>query len=141
MEIKVKFDCLGVDWKIVSETLKRVGMAYYEPSLHRKAFKNSYVTVFVYRGNQMIGFGRAISDGAYQASIYDVAVIPDFQRMEFGNTIMKSILDRLPPQCNIILYASPGKEEFYRKQDFRTMRTGMARFNNPEQMKKKGFTE
>ena len=109
MEIKVKFDCLGVDWKIVSETLKRVGMAYYEPSLHRKAFKNSYVTVFAYRGNQMIGFGRAVSDGAYQASIYDVAIIPDFQRMEFGNIIMKSILDRLPPQCNIILYASPGK--------------------------------
>ncbi len=140
MKAEVKFDCSGVDWEIVSETLKRVGMAYYEPSLHRKAFENSYVTVFIYRNNQMIGFGRAISDGAYQAAIYDVAVIPDFQKMGLGNIIMENILARLPP-CNIILYASPGKEGFYRKQDFKKMKTGMARFRNAGQMKEKGFIE
>ena len=140
MEIEVKFDCSEVDWKIVSDTLKKVGMGYYEPNLHKQAFQNSYTTVFLYRGTQMIGFGRAISDGAYQAAIYDVAVIPDFQQMGLGNTIMRNILARLPP-CNIILYASPGKEEFYRKHNFRKMKTGMALFSNAEKMMEKGFTE
>ncbi len=29
------------------------------------------------------------------------------------------------PECNIILYASPGKERVYIKNDFRKMKTGM----------------
>jgi len=140
MEIEVKFDCSGVSWELVSDTLKRVGMAHYEPDLHRKAFKNSLVTVFVYSGNQMLGFGRAVSDGAYQATIYDVAILPDFQKMGLGRTIMTNILDRLP-KFNIILYASPGKEEFYRKHDFRKMKTGMARFSNAVKMQERGFTD
>ncbi len=140
MDIEVKFDCSGVDWKIVSDTLRDVGMAYFEPGLHRRAFKNSYVTVFIYHEKRLIGFGRAISDGAYQAAIYDVAVIPDFQKKGLGNTIMENIIDRLP-QCNIILYATPGKEGYYIKHGFRKMRTGMANFSNAEKMAEKGFTD
>ena len=140
MEIDIRFDCSGVDWKVVSETLRRVGMAYYEPSIHRKAFENSYITVFIYRDNHLIGFGRAISDGAYQAAIYDLAVIPEFQKKGIGATIIENILSRLS-QCNVILYASPGKEEFYRRLGMRQMKTGMAIFRNAGEMKEKGFTE
>lgn len=140
MDIDIKFDCSGVDWQFVADTLKDVGMGHHEPNLHKKAFENSYVTVFVYHGNRMIGFGRAISDGAYQAAIYDVAVNPDFQRKGLGNIILKNILSKLP-SCNIILYASPGKEGFYTKNDFRKMKTGMAQFTNAEKMIKKGFTD
>jgi ribosomal protein S18 acetylase RimI-like enzyme len=136
----VRFQCVGVDWVIVSETLKRVGMAYYEPDVHRKAFESSYATVFVYRGEHLIGFGRAISDGAYQAAVYDVAVVPEFQRQGIGKTIMENIL-RLLPQCNFILYASPGKEDFYRRLGGRKMHTGMAFFRNAEDMTARGFTE
>ncbi len=88
----------------------------------------------------MIGFGRAISDGAYQAAIYDVAVNPEFQKKGLGNIIIENILERLP-ECNIILYASPGKEGFYIKNDFRKMKTGMALFTNAQTMSEKGFTE
>jgi len=35
MEIDVKQDCADVDWKKVSETLKSVGMAYYEPEIQK----------------------------------------------------------------------------------------------------------
>jgi ribosomal protein S18 acetylase RimI-like enzyme len=139
MDIEVTLDCSSVDWKVVSDTLRDVGMGYHEPSLHRKAFENSYVTVFLYQGNHLIGFGRAISDGAYQAAIYDVAVNPDYQRKGLGSTIIETILTRLP-QCNIILYASPGKETFYIKHEFKRMKTGMARFTNAENMREKGFT-
>lgn len=140
MEIEIKSGCSGVDWKTVAETLKLVGMAYYDPDVHKRAFEASHTTVFVYFGDRLIGFGRAISDGVYQAAIYDVAVIPEFQKKGIGSTIIKNILHRLS-SCNVILYASPGKEEFYRALGLRKMRTGMALFRKAEEMKEKGFTE
>ncbi|MCP4135259.1 MAG: GNAT family N-acetyltransferase [bacterium] len=139
-DIEIKTECSGVDWQIVSDTLKNVGMAYHDPALHKKAFENSYVTVFVYHNNEMIGFGRALSDGAYQAAIYDMAVNPNFQKKGLGSTIIENIMARLP-ECSIILYASPGKEGFYHKNGFRKMKTGMAHFVKGEEMAEKGFTE
>ena len=140
MDIEVRLDCSNVDWETVSDTLKIVEMGYYEPKVHKKAFKNSYVTVFVYHDNQMIGFGRAISDGAYQAAIYDCAVVPEFQGKGIGRIIMNNILSKVS-HCNLILYASPGKEGFYQKHEFRKMKTGMARFIKSEPMRERGFTE
>lgn len=140
MEIDVKQDCADVDWKKVSETLKSVGMAYYEPEIHRRAFKASHTTVLIYHGNRLIGFGRAISDGAYQAAVYNCAVLPEYQGKRIGKTIMDHILSRVS-HCNVILYASPGKEGFYKKHGFRKMKTGMAHFKKSAAMKKGGFTE
>lgn len=140
MDIEIRSGCSGVDWQVVAETLKRVGMAHHDPGVHRKAFENSHTTVFAYSGDRLTGFGRAISDGAYQAALYDVAVVPEFQRKGIGTAIIQNILARLPA-CNIILYASPGKEDFYRALGFRRMKTGMALFGKAEEMREKGFTE
>jgi len=140
MNLNVRFECAGVDWSIVSRTLQRVGMAYYEPDVHRKAFENSHTSVFVYDGAQLVGFGRAISDSAYQAAVYDMAVIPEYQGQGIGTTIMKHILNRVP-HCNVILYAAPGKEPFYEKLGLRRMKTGMALFKKADEMQKRGFTE
>lgn len=140
MDVKLKFGCAGVDWTLVSDTLKRVGMASRPPELHRKAFEASHTAVFAYSDGQLVGFGRAISDGAYQAAVYEMAVVPEFQKQGIGAQIMQAILDRLPG-CNVILYASPGKEDFYRKLGLRKMKTGMARFQNADAMAQKGFTD
>jgi ribosomal protein S18 acetylase RimI-like enzyme len=122
-----KNDCSGIDWRCVAETLARVGMAHFAPEVHRKAFAASYATVFVLEAERIVGFGRALSDGAYQAAIYDVAVVPESQGRGVGRLIVENLLDGLAG-CNVILYAAPGKEDFYRRLGFRRMRTGMARF-------------
>ncbi|HCR14400.1 GNAT family N-acetyltransferase [Solidesulfovibrio sp.] len=140
MEYEIRFDCEGVDWTLVAATLKNVGMAYFEPDAHRRAFVASHTVVFVRDGDRLIGFGRAISDGVYQAAIYDVAVVPEFQGKGLGRAIMTNILSRLS-HCNIILYASVGKEGFYRSLGMRSMKTGMALFKNVEAMAAKGFTD
>jgi ribosomal protein S18 acetylase RimI-like enzyme len=139
MEVDIKLDCEGVDWTAVRNTLKCVGMGYYEPEEHRRAFEASHTTVFVYHGDHMIGFGRAISDDVYQAAIYDCAVLPEFQGRGIGATIMQNIMRRIP-HCNVILYATPGKEGFYEKHGFRRMKTGMARFQKDTSMRERGFT-
>lgn len=140
MTIQIKHDCSDVCWQTVSDTLKSVGMGHHAPETHQKAFEASHTTVFVYDAGKLVGFGRAISDGAYQAAVYDCAVAEAYQGQGLGKRIMETILDRLPT-CNVILYASPGKEGFYEKHGFRRMKTGMALFKNSPSMKAKGFTE
>ena len=140
MDIQLRFDCENVDWGVVSETLKTVGMAYYEPCVQEMAFKNSHTVVFAFHEERMIGFGRAISDGTYQAAIYDIAVRPEYQGRGIGRIIMESILERIPA-CNVILYSFPGREGFYEGFGFRKMRTGMALFKKSEEMSRRGFTD
>jgi GNAT superfamily N-acetyltransferase len=140
MDLDIRFSCAEVNWNVVFQTLKRVGMAHYTPDIHQKAFEASHTTVFVWHAGQLIGFGRALSDGVYQAALYDVAVVPEYQGKGVGAIVMKNILSNVP-DCNVILYASPGKEDFYATLRFRTMKTGMALFKNPVAMADKGFTE
>ncbi|MBO0440653.1 GNAT family N-acetyltransferase [Candidatus Enterococcus ikei] len=69
----------------------------------------------------------------------DVAIDPDYQGSGLGRVIMENLLARME-QMNIILYASPGKEAFYQKFDFRLGKTTMLKFVNTKGMKEKGFT-
>ncbi|MCX6220598.1 MAG: GNAT family N-acetyltransferase [Bacteroidia bacterium] len=140
MNLRLQFDTSNIQWERVAEILQTVGMAYHDSATHKTAFENSYVVVFAFDEDEMIGFGRALSDGAYQAAIYDVAVLPDYQGKGIGKAIVGRILAKCP-NCNFILYAAPGKEKFYEKLNFRKMKTGMALFTNAERMKQRGFTE
>ena len=140
MNLKFQYDSSGINWELVPEILKTVGMSFHDADIHRKAFSVSESVVFVYDNQQLIGFGRAISDGLIQAAIYDVAVLPSYQGLGVGKQIIQKIVESLPG-CNFILYASPGKELFYEKLKFRKMKTGMALFVKSEIMSARGFTE
>lgn len=115
-------------------------MGFHDAAIHQRTFLASAAVVFVFEGPQLIGFGRAISDGLTQAAIYDVAVLPDWQGRGVGKEIIRNIMAALPG-CNFILYASPGKEPFYEKLNFRRMKTGMALFVKQDTMCEKGFTD
>jgi ribosomal protein S18 acetylase RimI-like enzyme len=140
MELKIQYDCSNINWDLVPQILKIVGMASYTAEIHKKAFENSHTVVFVFGNEKLIGFGRAISDGVYQAALYDLAILPEYQGRGIGKMIVATIKKSLP-NCNFILYAAPGKEKFYEKQDFKRMKTGMALFCNAGEMQKRGFTE
>ncbi|EGB13816.1 GCN5-related N-acetyltransferase [Pseudodesulfovibrio mercurii] len=140
MNLRTTTGCEGIDWQTVADILKLVGMASHAPEVLARAFRASHTTVFIHDGDKLVGFGRAISDGAYQAAVYDCAVLPEYQGHGLGAAIMRAILDGVG-ECNVILYAAPGKEGFYRKQGFSNMKTGMARFVRPAVMREKGFTD
>lgn len=136
----MKHDCSDVCWQTVLAILTSVGMASYEPRMHKRAFEASHTVVFLYDADTLVGFGRALSDGIYQAALYDCAVAEEYQGKGLGRIIMETIVTQLPG-CNFILYASPGKEGFYEKQGFRKMKTGMALFKDSDSKRKRGFTE
>lgn len=140
MNLSLRDSCKETDWPIVVWILKSGGMSHYTPEIHQRAFENSHAAVFAFDGETLIGFGRVISDGTYQAGMYDVAVDPEYQGRGIGAVIVKALLEKVKG-CNVILYASPGKEQFYGKQGFRKMKTGMAIFLEPTRMAENGFTE
>jgi len=137
-KLNIQENCEDIDWMEVRHCLRTVDMAYRDPELHRQAFNNSYAVVFLREGKRLIGFGRAISDGAYQAAVYDVAVLPPYQRQGLGTLIMERLLVRLA-DCNVILYANPGREDFYLKLGFRPLLTGMGKFLKPAVLKARGL--
>ena len=140
MNIEFKYNCSGINWELVPEILKTVGMSFHDADIHRKTFSASASVVFACDGQQLVGFARAISDGLVQGAIYDVAVLPSYQGHGIGKQLIEKIVASLPG-CNFILYASPGKEPFYEKLKFRKMKTAMALFVKSEIMSARGFTE
>ncbi len=140
MDITYSSECSGIEWHRVREILKAVGMGHHSAERHRQAFEASHTTIFAMSGEQLIGFGRALSDGQYQAAIYDCAVLPDYQGKGVGSEIIRRIVKELS-HCNIILYASPGREGFYRQHGFARMKTGMALFLEMKSKRERGFIE
>ncbi|MDY6915320.1 MAG: GNAT family N-acetyltransferase [Candidatus Cloacimonadota bacterium] len=48
-------------------------------------FQNSYY-VTAYENDKLVGFARAISDGYYYTSIFDMVVRPEYQKKELLNS-------------------------------------------------------
>ena len=138
MNIKIQTNCLNINWHEVRNILKTVGMSYVDSDIHKKSFENSYTVVFIFDNENLIGFGRAISDGFRQSAIYDVATLPEYQGKGIGRLIIENIIKNTPT-CNFILYASPGKEGFYEKLGFKRLKTGMGLFIDMEGMKNRNF--
>jgi len=140
MQYHIQENCDHVDWQAVYRVLQEAGLASHSLELTQKAFVNSQRVVFVFDQDVLIGTGRAISDGAYEAAIYDIAVLPAYQGKKIGKLIMDS-LQKGFEEINIILFARPGVEAFYKKMGYSKMLTGMARFHRESVMREKGFTE
>jgi len=124
--IRLTTDARLIDWAAAAEVFRLAPLGSREPDKLKRAFERSFAVVFAFDEERLIGLARATCDGEYQAAIYDMVVLPDYQGRGVGKMIMDELLSRLPVK-NIILYAVPGKEGFYRKCGFRTMKTAMAR--------------
>lgn len=90
----------------------------------KKAIQHSFVVVTMWeqRGNyrRLIGFSRATSDHAFNATIWDVVVHPEFQGKGLGKALMKQIIKELRNEdiSNITLFADPHVVNFYRSLGF-----------------------
>ncbi|MBL4937423.1 GNAT family N-acetyltransferase [Clostridium sp. YIM B02515] len=140
MNIKLKFDCDNINWEIVCEVIEKAGLSTHPVKETQIAFENSFACVFVFDDDNLIGTGRAISDGVFQAGIYDIAVLPEYHKKGIGRVIMEGLESKLQ-NMNIILYANPTAQSFYKKLGYSKMLTGMAKFKNEESMRNRGFIE
>ena len=113
MSLKYQEDCNIIPWDRVAAILQSVGMSYTTPEIHKISFEASFAVIFVFDNNSLRGMGRILSDGVRQSAMYDIAIDPRYQGRRIGQQIVRRLLDKTPG-CNCILYASPGKEGFYK---------------------------
>jgi aralkylamine N-acetyltransferase len=140
MSIEYTEDPKVIDWERLANVFKSTPLGNRDPDKLREAFQNSAIRCFVWDAEELIGAGRAISDGVRYSLILDVVLLPEYQGRGIGKRIMELLAER-SKGLNILLYAMPGKEGFYSKLGYRKMKTAMAQFTNPETMRKNGFTE
>ncbi|MBC8123967.1 MAG: GNAT family N-acetyltransferase [Gemmatimonadaceae bacterium] len=90
----------------------------------KKAIEHSFCVVSMYNQSNdfkhLIGFARATSDHAFNATIWDVVVHPEYQGKGMGKALMEKIIDELRAEdiSNITLFADPHVVDFYRRLGF-----------------------
>lgn len=90
----------------------------------KRAIDNSFCVISMYeqRGEfkQLIGFARATSDHAFNATIWDVVVHPEFQNKGLGRAMMDRMISELRAAdiSNITLFADPQVVTFYQRLGF-----------------------
>lgn len=78
MDIKIHSDFSNANLDEMKGIYRAVGWTKHTNETIKQVFEASNVIALVTKNGRMIGFGRAISDGVFNAAIYDVIVHPDF---------------------------------------------------------------
>jgi GNAT superfamily N-acetyltransferase len=117
---------LGIDE--LNNLFSQVGFPRRDPTRLEAALRNTHRSLWVRaarksrlaKEGQLLAFGRATSDGALSATIWDVAVMPVWQRGGIGRGLVerltKSIVEEGIPV--VTLYAEPGVVGLYEKLGF-----------------------
>ncbi len=87
----------------------------------KEAFLSSYSLYGGYLNNQLVSFGRVISDGEVYALIVDIMVNPSLQRKGFGNGLIQYMTEDLKENgIKVIqLLSSEKAKSIYLKNNFK----------------------
>ncbi|MHB0935999.1 MAG: GNAT family N-acetyltransferase [Armatimonadota bacterium] len=98
-----------------------------DPERLHQAFTNSFRVFTCWNGGTLCGAGRMLSDGATHSAIFDIAVLPEYQRRGIGRKIMEA-LQTEAPDTRFVLTSSFSAVQFYRSLGFRKHKTGMVKY-------------
>jgi GNAT superfamily N-acetyltransferase len=93
----------------------------------KTAFERSYKVVTAWDGEMLIGAGRMLSDGICYASIFDVGVLPEYQKKGIGKEIRQELLNG-EEDMPIHLTSTFGNEDFYKKLGFKKHKTSYSKY-------------
>jgi N-acetylglutamate synthase-like GNAT family acetyltransferase len=83
------------------------------------AIANSNPVVVVWDGDVLIGFARAISDGVYRATIWDVVVAQDYQGAGIGRKLVETVLSHpLLQRVERVYLMTTQQQKFYERIGF-----------------------
>ena len=85
-----------------------------------EALAASYHLLGAYDGDDLVGFGRLVSDGIYQCFLCDVIVLPEYQGRGLGKAIVERLVDvaRRRGIAWLQLSCARGKRGFYERLGF-----------------------
>lgn len=114
----------------MKEIYQSVGWNKHTEEMIETVFSASSHTIFAYIDGELVGFARSMSDGVFNAAIYDVIVHSFHQGKGIAKKIIDELLKQLQDVSCIHLISTTGNEEFYGKCGFKKLKTGMARYIN-----------
>ncbi|WP_242833777.1 GNAT family N-acetyltransferase [Desulfosporosinus sp. OT] len=86
----------------------------------RTAFEHSYKVVTAWNNDNLVGAARLLSDGICYGMIFNVGVLPEYQRLGIGRGLITELQKENQHLC-IHLTSTFGNEEFYKKLGFRNI--------------------
>ena len=128
-----------IDWEELSNLYRVAPLGNKKAADLKVVFTNSMFRCFVYDEGRLVGAGRALADGIDASYLCDIAVHPDYQGRGLGKEIVTRLRDLSKHHRKIILYAAPGKDQFYLKLGFKRMLTAMAIFQDQAEAVKTGL--
>jgi GNAT superfamily N-acetyltransferase len=117
-----------LDYEAVARLFEAVGWGERAADRARleALVRASLWVVSAWEGGELVGFGRAISDGLTTAYVTDVCVRPDRQRRGIGTGVVEALL-RGRDEIQFVLRAEPQYQPLYRKLGFEPARTMLRR--------------
>ena len=88
------------------------------PDLFEGMLKNANLIVTAWRGSELVGISRTLTDFTYVAYLADLAVDKNRQKQGIGKRLIEETRRRLKPECMIVLLAAPKANEYYPKLGF-----------------------
>tara|TARA_B100001989_G_scaffold27830_1_gene16582 strand:- start:204 stop:659 length:456 start_codon:yes stop_codon:yes gene_type:complete len=86
----------------------------------KKCLANSDVIISIWVGNEIVGFGRALTDGIYRGVLWDVVIDQNHQGKGFGTLIVQNLLSSKKIKNTKKLYLmTTNKKLFYSQLDFK----------------------
>jgi len=126
----ITHDLSGIDWWRLADVMARAPLFERKPFDLAAAFRNSDAVVFAHHSGALVGAARALTDGRYYASIFDVVVAPEHQGCGVGRQMVQALLARLPVE-RVFLTSVFGKEGFYERFGFLHQTNAMGRYAEP----------
>ena len=86
----------------------------------KKCLANSDVIVSIWVGNEIVGFGRALTDGIYRGVLWDIVIDRNHQGKGFGKLILNNLLSSKEIKNTKKIYLmTTNKKLFYSQMDFK----------------------
>ena len=90
----------------------------------KKCLANSDVIVSLWVGNEIVGFGRALTDGIYRGVLWDIVIDQNHQGKGFGSLIVQNLLSSKKIKNTKKLYImTTNKKLFYSQFNFKEVTT------------------
>ena len=90
-------------------------------------FQVSYKVITAWEENILVGSCRMLSDGICYGAVFDVAVLPEYQKKGIGKTLMRLLLKE-EEHMTIHLTSTFGNEGFYKKLGFKKHKTAYSKY-------------
>ena len=90
----------------------------------KKCLANSDVVISIWVGNEIVGFGRALTDGIYRGVLWDIVIDQNHQGNGLGKLIVNNLLSSKEIKNTKKIYLmTTNKKLFYSQMDFKEVTT------------------